>query len=67
MLRLGAALNKKMRVSSGTKIYIDCRSLLDEILNITVDFPKAYKFTIGTKMQWKNTNKLILYHLLVTF
>lgn len=51
MLRLGAALNKKMRVSSGTKIYIDCRSLLDEILNITVDFPKNYKFTVGTKMQ----------------
>lgn len=40
-----------MKVSSGTKIYIDCRSLLDEILNITVDFPKNYKFTIGTKMQ----------------
>lgn len=51
MLRLGAALNKKMRVSSGTKIYIDCRSLLDEILNITVDIPKNYKFTVGTKMQ----------------
>jgi DNA polymerase II small subunit/DNA polymerase delta subunit B len=40
-----------MGLSSNTKIYIDCRSLLDEILNITVDFPKAYKFTIGTKMQ----------------
>lgn len=40
-----------MKVSSGTKIYVDCRSLLDEILNITVDFPKNYKFTIGTKMQ----------------
>ncbi|WP_332457525.1 four helix bundle protein [Petrimonas sp.] len=40
-----------MKLSSSTKIYIDCRSLLDEILNITVDFPKAYKFTIGTKMQ----------------
>lgn len=40
-----------MRLVSGTRIYIDCRSLLDEILNITVDFPRNYKFTLGSKMQ----------------
>lgn len=40
-----------MKLASGTKIYIECRSLLDEILNITVNFPKSYKYTIGTKMQ----------------
>ncbi len=40
-----------MRLVSGTRIYIECRSLLDEILNITVDFPRNYKFTLGSKMQ----------------
>ncbi len=40
-----------MKLASRTKIYIDCRALLDEILNITVNFPKSYKYTIGTKMQ----------------
>lgn len=41
----------KKRLVSGTRIYIDCRSLLDELLNVTVDFPRNYKFTIGSKMQ----------------
>lgn len=40
-----------MKLASRTKIYIDCRALLDEVLNITVNFPKSYKYTIGTKMQ----------------
>jgi hypothetical protein len=41
----------KKRLVSGTRIYIDCRSLLDELLNVTVDFPRNYKFTVGSKMQ----------------
>ena len=36
---------------SSTQIYLDLRKLLDKILDITPNFPRAYKFTIGDKMQ----------------
>lgn len=32
------------------RIYIDCRRLIDFILDITPGFPRAYKFTIGSQM-----------------
>ena len=37
-------------VVSNTQIYLDCRKLLDTILDITPNFPRAYKFSIGNKM-----------------
>ena len=40
-----------MKLVSGTRIYADCRTLLDEILNISVDLPRNFKFTVGAKMQ----------------
>ena len=39
------------KLVSSTQIYTDARKLLDMILDITPNFPKAYKFTIGAKMQ----------------
>lgn len=41
----------KQRLVSNTRIYRDCRMLLDEVLDISVNFPRAHKFTIGSKMQ----------------
>ena len=41
----------KAKLVSSTQIYTDARKLLDMILDITPNFPKAYKFTIGAKMQ----------------
>lgn len=35
---------------SNTKIYLDCRKLLDMILDITPNFPRAYKFSVGERM-----------------
>ena len=40
----------KSKLVSNTQIYLDCRKLLDEILDITPSFPRAYKFSIGNKM-----------------
>jgi hypothetical protein len=40
----------KVKLVSNTQIYLDCRRLLDAILDITPNFPKAYKFSIGAKM-----------------
>ena len=40
----------KSKLLSNTQIYLDCRKLLDIILNITPNFPREYKFTIGNKM-----------------
>ena len=40
----------KSKLVSNTQIYLDCRKLLDEILDITPNFPRAYKFSIGSKM-----------------
>jgi len=40
----------KSKLLSNTQIYLDCRKLLDIILDITPNFPREYKFTIGNKM-----------------
>lgn len=40
----------KVKLVSNTKIYLDCRRLLDEILNITPGFPRAYRFVVCNKM-----------------
>lgn len=40
----------KLKLVSNTHIYLDARKLLDEILDITPNFPRAYKYTIGSKM-----------------
>ena len=40
----------KLKLVSNTRIYLDARKLLDEILDITPNFPRAYKYTIGSKM-----------------
>lgn len=40
----------KVKLVSNTRIYLDARALLDEILDITPNFPRAYKFSIGNKM-----------------
>ena len=38
------------KLVSNTQIYLDCRRLLDRILDITPNFPRTYKFTIGDKL-----------------
>lgn len=40
----------KAKLVSNTQIYLDCRKLLDAILDITPCFPRAYKFSVGSKM-----------------
>ena len=40
----------KSKLVSNTQIYLDCRKLLDTILDITPNFPRAYKSSIGNKM-----------------
>ena len=40
----------KAKLVSNTQIYLDCRKLLDAILDITPSFPRAYKFSVGSKM-----------------
>lgn len=40
-----------VKLVSSTKIYLDARKLLDIILDIVPNFPRAYKFTIGSKME----------------
>lgn len=40
-----------VKLVSSTKIYLDARQLLDTILDIVPNFPRAYKFTIGSKME----------------
>ena len=42
-------MNKPKAVSN-TKIYLDCRKLLDMVLDITPNFPRAYKFSVGERM-----------------
>lgn len=41
----------QLKLVSNTRIYLDARALLDEILDITPEFPRAYKFSMGAKMQ----------------
>lgn len=38
------------KLVSNTQIYLDCRKLLDAILDITPSFPRAYKFSIGSRL-----------------
>lgn len=40
----------KVKLVSNTRIYLDARALLDIMLDITPNFPKAYKYTIGSKL-----------------
>jgi len=44
------AMANKLKLVSNTRIYLDARALMDDILDITPNFPRAYKYTIGTKM-----------------
>jgi hypothetical protein len=44
-------MNNATKLVSQTQIYLDCRRLLDAILDITPNFPRAYKFSLGAKMQ----------------
>lgn len=40
----------KPKLVANTQIYLDCRKLLDAILDVTPNFPRAYKFSVGSKM-----------------
>lgn len=40
----------KSKLVSNTQIYLDCRKLLDAILDITSSFPRSYKFSIGSRL-----------------
>lgn len=44
-------MGRQSKFVSNTRIYTDSRALLDEILDIMPNFPRAYRFSIGTKMQ----------------
>ena len=44
-------MGNQLKLVSNTRIYLDARALLDEILDIMPDFPKAYRFSMGVKMQ----------------
>lgn len=41
----------KIKSVAGTRIYLDTNTLFDEILNVTSDFPRFYKYSVGLKMQ----------------
>lgn len=49
---------KQVKLVSNTRIYLDARKLLDEILDIAPNFPRAYKFSVGAKMQDLGINLL---------
>lgn len=40
----------KVKLVSNTRIYLDTRALMDEILDVTPNFPRSYKYTIGSKL-----------------
>lgn len=40
----------KVKLVSNTRIYLDIRALLDEILDATPNFPRSYKYSIGSKL-----------------
>lgn len=40
----------KLKLVSSTRIYLDARRLMDEVLDITPNFPKSYKHTIGNRL-----------------
>lgn len=41
---------KRVKLVSNTRIYLDMEKLFGIILDVTPNFPKAYKFTIGDYM-----------------
>ena len=41
----------KVKLVSSTRIYMDVRALLDDVLDVTVNFPKLYKYSVGVRMQ----------------
>lgn len=43
-------LHRGMKLVSNTRIYLDANALLDHILDITPNFPRQYKYSIGTRM-----------------
>ena len=44
-------MGNQLKLVSKTHIYLDARALLDEILDMMPNFPRAYKFSVGAKMQ----------------
>jgi len=40
----------KVKLVSNTRIYLDANALLDHILDITPNFPRQYKYSVGSKM-----------------
>jgi len=38
------------KLVSNTKIYLDCTRLFNVILDITPEFPRAYKYSVGNRM-----------------
>ena len=46
----------KSKLVSNQQIYLDCRKLIDVVLDVTPNFPRAYKFTIGNKMHEISVN-----------
>lgn len=42
--------NKRPKLVSNAPLYKDVRTLLNNILDITPEFPRAYKYTIGADM-----------------
>ena len=43
--------DKPIKLVSNTQLYLDCEALLIEIFDVTPNFPRDYKFTIGADMQ----------------
>ena len=43
-------MSEKIKLVSNTRIYLDANALLDHILDITPNFPRQYKYSIGTRM-----------------
>lgn len=43
--------DKRLKLVSNAPIYKDVRNLLNEILEVTPEFPRQYKYTIGGEMQ----------------
>ena len=41
----------RVKLVSSTRIYMDVRALLDDVLDVTVNFPKLYKYSVGARMQ----------------
>lgn len=39
-----------VKLVSNTRIYLDAERLFDEMLDITPNFPREYKFTVGADM-----------------